>query len=384
MPASPCPSLLDPSLFGHVTVLPVSDEDHIRWLQLIRSHRVGPATFVRLLADYGTVEAALAALPGVARGAGVTRYSICPYAQAEREYTTAIAKGFRLLCLGSPLYPDRLAEIPDAPPALWAFGNLDLLKKPLIALVGARNASSLGTRMARALARDLGEMGYAIVSGLARGIDASAHLAALERGTVAVQAGGLDVIYPAENTQLHHDIGRLGLRLSEQAIGMAPQARHFPQRNRIIAGLTCAVLVVEGAARSGSLITARNALEQGREVMAVPGNPLDGRAAGCNRLIRDGAVLVRTAEDVAEALARPEAVTQTTTPPTPPVAEPKLSIREAHARILGLLGPTGVAEDAIIRDSGLPAQTVSRHLLDLELDGQVERQPGGLLALTIH
>jgi DNA processing protein len=202
-------------------------------------------------------------------------------------------------------YPQALRDLTDAPPVLWALGDLSLLHRPMVALVGARNASSLGLRMARKLAAGLAAAGYVVVSGLARGIDAAAHEAALTAGgTVAVQAGGVDVIYPPENAALAGEIGRAGLRLSEMPPGEQPLARHFPMRNRLISGLSRAVVVVEAAARSGSLITARDALDQGREVMAVPGHPLDARAAGCNLLIREGAVLVRGVEDVLEALER--------------------------------------------------------------------------------
>jgi len=260
-----------------------------------------------------------------------------------------------------------------------------------VALVGARNASSLGTRMARALARELGEAGYVVASGLARGVDAAAHLAAVESGTIAVLAGGVDVIYPAENAGLAADIARRGLLLSEQPMGMAPQARHFPHRNRIISGLARAVVVVEAAARSGSLITARDALDQGREVLAVPGHPFDARAAGCNMLIRDGALLVRGGKDVIAALPmeetdeQPELPKRPAAPDTPPAPPPdKRSLRETaklHQQILSRLGPSPLAEDQLIRDLAAPAGRVGPALVDLELDGKITRQAGGLLAL---
>jgi DNA processing protein len=199
-------------------------------------------------------------------------------------------------------YPEALARIPDAPPILWALGDTSCMARPMVAIVGTRNASALGARMARRLTRELGEAGFVVVSGLARGIDALAHEAALETGTIAVHAGGLDVLYPAENAGLADQIGKTGLRLSEMPFGLQPQGRHFPRRNRIVSGLAEAVIVVEAAARSGSLITARCALDQGREVMAVPGHPLDSRASGGNILLRDGATLVRGADDVIEAL----------------------------------------------------------------------------------
>lgn len=278
------------------------DDDPLDRLRLIRSRRVGAVTFHRLVAEHGSVRAALAALPDVARAAGVEGYAPCPVEVARHEMAQARIAGARLIVPGEPGYPAGLEGMPDAPPVLWALGDVGLLARPSIAIVGARNASSLGVRMARRLSGALGEAGQVVVSGLARGIDTEAHLAALATGTVAVMAGGVDVIYPEENAALAARIAREGCLLSEQPMGMAPQARHFPLRNRIIAGLARAVVVVEAAARSGSLITARDALDLGRDVLAVPGHPFDARAAGCNMLIRDGAVLVRSAEDVMEAI----------------------------------------------------------------------------------
>ena len=261
----------------------------------------------------------------------------------------------------------------------------------MIALVGARNASSLGTRMARTLAYDLGEAGFVIVSGLARGIDAAAHLAALPHGTIAVQAGGVDVMYPAENAELACDIAKQGLRLSEQPVGLNPTARHFPRRNRIISGLSCATVVVEAAAKSGSLITARDALDQGRDVLAVPGHPFDARAAGCNILIRDGAALVRNAAVNIEALEPlhinpPQIGTASSTMmplSSPPASKPRRTLRETaslHMTILQRLGPSPVAEDQLIRDLQIPPADVAPVLVELEIDGKVERSAGGLLS----
>jgi DNA processing protein len=245
--------------------------------------------------------------------------------------------------------------------------------------------------MAKALAKDLVMRGYVVVSGLARGLDTAAHVASMESGTVAVMAGGVDVIYPVENTQLGQDLTRTGVRLSEHPFGMPPQARHFPRRNRIISGLAQALIVVEAAAKSGSLITAKNALDQGREVLAVPGHPFDARAAGCNMLIRDGARLVRNADDVIEALPPIAAPRQPKLdlPATPPpqskdTTKPKRSLRETaelHGRILQRLGPFPMAEDQLIRDIGAGARAVGPALTDLELDGKIQRRPGGLLSL---
>jgi DNA processing protein len=335
------------------------------------------------MAEHGTAQNALAALPEVARKAGLDAYEICPPGVIDAELKAAKAASARLLCLGSADYPTALADIPDAPPLLWAIGDTSLLSRDMIALVGARNASSLGTRMARALAQGLGKEGYTIVSGLARGVDTAAHIAALETGTVAVMAGGVDVIYPAENATLARDIAHKGLRLSEQPMGLQPMARHFPRRNRIISGLSRAVVVVEAAAKSGSLITARDALDQGRDVMAVPGHPFDARASGCNLLLRDGARLVRHTEDVIEALSPCEPTRRVEQPARRTVPAPERSLRDTaalHADILNRLGPSPMAEDDLIRDLKAPPQLVSPALTALELDGRVIRQAGGLLS----
>ncbi|MGR3528690.1 MAG: DNA-processing protein DprA, partial [Sulfitobacter sp.] len=281
---------------------PTSEDESFARLRLLRSRRVGIATYNRLLAEHGSARRALAELPSIARAAGVLNYETCPEAVVYAEMRAAKTVGARLVIQGSSDYPQTLNDLSDAPPMLWIIGDATLLNRPTVSLVGARNASSLGTRMAKALARGLGEAGYIVVSGLARGVDAAAHLAALPTGTIAVQAGGVDIMYPVENTRLAEDIAKQGLRISEQPVGLQPMARHFPSRNRIIAGLGQATVIVEAAARSGSLITARDALDQGREVLAVPGHPFDARAAGCNMLIRDGATLVRHVADVIEVL----------------------------------------------------------------------------------
>lgn len=370
----------------HPPLPPTTEEDRFSWLRLLRSRRVGPTTFRRLMHENGTAQNALAALPEVARAAGVEGYEICPPGVVEAELKAAKAAHARLLCLGDADYPPHLADLTDAPPVLWLIGDAALLRRPMIALVGARNASSLGTRMARALAQDLGAAGYVVVSGLARGIDTAAHLAALPSGTIAVMAGGVDTIYPAENTHLAGDIAQKGLRLSEQPMRLAPQARHFPRRNRIISGLAQAVVVVEAAAKSGSLITARDALDQGREVLAVPGHPFDARAAGCNMLIRDGAHLVRNAEDVIAALpaiAAPEPLPDLCDLMQQPPPPPKRSLRETaqlHRQILDRLGPSPVAEDQLIRDLAASPGEVAPVLVDLELEGRINRQAGGLLS----
>lgn len=379
----------------HPLTPPQSAEDEVRWLRLLRSRRVGVTTFFRLMAEYGGAAAALEALPEVARAAGVAEYRPCPAAVAEAEMKAARFAGARLIAHGAADYPQALTDIPDPPPLIWAIGDIALLARPMVALVGARNASSLGTRMARKLAGELAEAGYTVVSGLARGVDTAAHQAALEKGaTAAVMAGGVDVIYPSENAVLGEEIGRCGVRISEQPMGLAPQARHFPRRNRIISGLAKAVVVIEAAARSGSLITARAALDQGREVLAVPGHPFDARASGSNMLIRDGATLVRGADDVIEAIGRAatapapdDSEAKDARPPlldipTPPETRSKAEIRALHGRILARLGPSPLAEDQLIRDLALPAGDVAPELVNLELEGRITRQPGGLLALA--
>lgn len=360
---------------------PTTEDDLLDRLRLLRSRRVGIVTYRRLLREHGSAREALRALPEVARAAGVARYQVCPIGVVEAEIRAGRDAGAVLLAEGSPDYPVTLSEISDAPPLLWTIGQRALLHRPMVALVGARNASSLGTRMAKSLAAELSEAGIVVVSGLARGIDTAAHLSSLKGGTIAVQAGGVDVIYPTENTKLTEDIGQNGLRLSEMPMGMQPQARHFPARNRIISGLARAVVVVEAAAKSGSLITARNALDQARDVLAVPGHPFDARAAGCNMLIRDGALLVRSAQDVIEAIGPLHPVQQDL--PLEPAPKPERSLRETaalHTQILSRLGPSPVAEDQLIRDLCASATSVAPAIMDLELDGKITRQAGGLLA----
>jgi len=365
----------------HPTLPPTTEEDRFSWLRLLRSRKVGPATFRRLLREHGSAQNALAALPDMARAAGIEGYEICPPGVIEAELKAAKAANAQLLCLGSADFPDALNDLSDAPPMLWAIGDQSILHKPAIAMVGARNCSSLGARMARGLATDLGKLGFVVVSGLARGIDTSAHMAALNTGTVAVMAGGVDVIYPAENTDLPRAIAHSGLRLSDHPMGGAPPARHFPRRNRIISGLAQAVVVVEAAAKSGSLITARDALDQGREVLAVPGHPFDARAAGCNLLIRDGATLVRSAEDVIEALPKQQTdLFEPSQPENRPVATSASA--SLHREILARLGPSPIAEDQLIRDINATAGEIGPVLVDLELEGHIQRQPGGLLSLS--
>ncbi|RJL07904.1 DNA-processing protein DprA [Paracoccus siganidrum] len=378
--------------FGVPPTPPNSAEDDLSVLRLIRSRRVGPATFHRLLAEHGSASEALRALPQIAAAAGISDYQPCPEGVAEAELAAGRRARAQLIRCDSPLYPPALKEIDGAPPVLWLRGDPAWMTRDPVAVIGARNASSLGLRMARGMAAGLGEAGHCVVAGLARGIDTAAHNAALPTGTVAVLAGGVDVIYPAENAVLAAQIAEKGALISEQPPGTEPAARHFPPRNRIVSGLSRAVVVIEAAHRSGTLITAKNALDQGREVMAVPGHPMDARAAGCNMLIRDGALLVRGAGDVAEALAagrdrpaRPEAATPSL-PPAPPQPAARLpdSGGPVHleARILSRLGPSPTEENDLIRDLGVPAATASAAILSLELQGRLNRLAGGRLALS--
>lgn len=363
---------------------PTTEGERLAWLRLLRSRRVGIATFYRMLHEHGTATAALAALPEVAAGAGVTDYRPCPEGVAVKEIAAARQAGARMICIGTPDYPAALLDVPDAPPILWMIGDIQVLQRPMVALVGARNASSLGLRMARNMAAELAEAGYVVVSGLARGIDAAAHRASLDSGTVAVMAGGADVLYPAENSDLGTELTAKGLRLSEMPMGLQPMARNFPRRNRLISGLARALVVIEAAAKSGSLITARTALDQGRDVLAVPGHPFDARAAGGNLLIRDGAMLVRSAQDVIDALPQPIATEPQHSfdlSPAPPGASRSFQETAAlHSDILDRLSPAPVAEDQLIRDLPHARNLIAPSITRLELLGRVRRHAGGLLA----
>jgi DNA processing protein len=358
-------------------------EDQVARLRLIRSDNIGPVTYFQLLARFGTASAALSAIPDLAARGGGRAPRLASRASIEREVETVARLGARYLFLGQGLYPPLLAELETAPPALIARGHLSLLDRPAVAVVGARNASAAACRFARGLAQKLGEAGAVVVSGLARGIDTAAHDGALETGTVAVVAGGIDVFYPPENEARQRAIAERGLIVSEQPPGTEPHARHFPSRNRIIAGLAQGTVVVEAAPRSGSLITARLAAEAGREVMAVPGSPLDPRAQGCNQLIREGATLVQSADDVMEAIApmRPRPFRDTDRDYTAPdfaadVPDP------ARGTVARLLNGTPVQIDELVRQSGEPPAVVQTILLELELAGRLERHAGGRVSLA--
>ncbi len=357
--------------------------ERIARLRLIRSENIGPVTYFQLLARFGSAQAAIDAIPDLAARGGGRAARLVPKSQVEREMETVEQSGARYLFLGEPPYPPLLAELETAPPALIVKGHVSLLDRPAVALVGARNASAAACRFARMLSQSLGAGGTAVVSGLAPGIATAAHDGALESGTIAVIAGGIDVAYPPENEGRQQAIAERGLLVAEQAPGVEPRARHFPWRNRIIAGLSLGTVVIEAAPRSGSLITARYAAESGREVMAVPGSPLDPRAQGCNQLIRDGATLVQTAEDVLEAI-EPGQI-RPFRQPERPFAAPDLSADadERHRQlVVGLLSVTAVPIDEIVRQSELPAPVVQTVLLELELAGRLDRHAGGKASLA--
>ena len=366
----------------------LDDETRLAWLQLARSDNVGPATVRALVNHFGGAQAALAALPELARrGGGRRPLRIYPRARAEQDMAQAAAIGARFVALGEPDYPGLLRHADHAPPLICVKGTAEVLTRPAVAVVGSRNASAAGRRFARQLAGDLGRAGWVVVSGLARGIDTAAHEAALATGTVAVMAGGLDHVYPPENGELFARIAAEGAAVSEMPPGTEPRADLFPRRNRIIAGLAAGVVIVEAAVRSGSLITARLAAEQGREVFAVPGSPLDPRAEGTNRLIRDGATLVTGADDVLEVLARlPGAAHDDEAgllePDCGPAELDEADTDDLRRRIVALLGPAPADIDDVIRESGAPPQLVITVLLELELAGRLERLPRQQVALT--
>ena len=356
--------------------------DQIARLRLIRSENIGPITYFQLLARFGSAQAAIDAIPGLAARGGGRAPRLAAEREIEREIAEVERLGARYLFFGQGAYPSLLAEIETAPPALIAEGDLGLLDRPGVAIVGARNASAAACRFARQLAHDLGGTGTQVVSGLARGIDSAAHDGALATGTIAVIAGGIDICYPPENAPRQRAIAERGLLLAEQPPGVEPRARHFPYRNRIIAGLTVGTVVIEAAPKSGSLITARHAAEYGREVMAVPGSPLDPRAQGCNALIREGATLVQNADDVLEAIT-PMRVRPFREPDRPyeaPAAADEFGAAERRA-VAGLLCATPVPVDELIRQSRLPPATVHAVLLELELAGRLERHAGGRVSI---
>lgn len=368
------------------TIKSISDEDRLARLQLIRSDNVGPATYRDLVAHFGSASAALEAVPDLARRGGRS-IRIASAGDAERELAQAEKVGARILAMEEDGYPPWLRAIDSPPPMVTVRGATEALNAPAIAIVGSRNASIVGRKFAGQLARDLGSSGYTIVSGLARGIDAAAHDAALKTGTVAVYAGGLTRPYPSENIKLSDDIvSNGGAHISEMPLGWEPRARDFPRRNRIISGMSVAVIVIEAALRSGSLITARLAAQQGRQVFAVPGSPLDPRAGGTNHLIREGATLVTSAADVLSDI-RPMMARQPDQLPLFANERSAAASSEPHenerTRILEALGPSPVFIDDIVAHTDLPASIVRVVLLETDLAGKLAHHPGGMVSLIL-
>jgi DNA processing protein len=384
----------------------LSQGEKIDWLQLCRTGGVGPQSFFKLLRRFGSARKALEELPRLAREAGgEERWRRCRRDEAEAEYAAIVEFGCALLAQGEPGYPQRLAEIADPPPLLLVRGEVELLDRPALAVVGARNASANGRMFAHNLASELADAGLLVVSGLARGIDTAAHEGALAAGapTVAVIASGVDVAYPNDNAELMERIAETGAIVSERPLGAVPQARHFPRRNRLISGLSLGVVVVEAAPQSGSLITARLAAEQGREVMAVPGSPLDPRHRGTNQLLRDGATLVESAADVLAALGPLAPVPDRRTMRPAAGAESRATRRTAErkrpappqlplaadgngadllGRVCERLGPEPLLVDELIRQCQASTAEVQRALMELELDGRLERHPGNRVSLA--
>lgn len=364
----------------------LSDEQRLAWLRLIRSENVGPRTFRNLVNHFGGAAAALEALPELARRGGRAIH-VCSQGEAEREFAECARRGVRLIALGEPDYPAILAATEGAPPLLAVAGQPVVFQRPMVSIVGARNASSAGRSFAARLASELGGAGWVVVSGLARGVDAAAHAASVSSGTVAVFAGGLDCLYPPEHADLAGRIVDEGALVSEMPMGWQPRGRDFPRRNRIIAALSLGVVVVEAAMRSGSLITARLATEIGREVMAAPGSPLDPRCEGSNALLREGATLVARSDHVIEALAP---LIDRGAPPPPPISlaqagaagfEAESPAEDERVRIVDLLGPSPAAVDDLVRHSGASPRAVQVVLLELELAGRLERRDDGRVSL---
>jgi DNA processing protein len=359
----------------------LTEAQRIDWLRLIRSDNVGPRTFRSLVNHFGSARTALEHLPELARRGGASRtLRICTEEEARAEFAACDQFGVSLIAPGETGYPPRLAVLDDAPPLIGVRGSLQALMRPMIAIVGSRNASGAGLKFAGQLARELGDAGFVIASGLARGIDQAAHRASLQSGTVAMLAGGHDKVYPPEHEGLLAAIISSAAAISEMPLGHVPRARDFPRRNRLISGVSLGVIVVEAALRSGSLITARIAAEQGREVFAVPGSPLDPRAAGTNDLIKQGATLITEAADVIRAVGPiMERPTEASEPEKDPLAQPDAS---DCARVVGLLGPTPILLDDLIRLADASPAIVRTILLELELAGRLERHGGGLVSLV--
>jgi DNA processing protein len=361
----------------------VTHAERLARLRLIRTLHVGPVSWHQLMLRFGSGEAALEALPDLVLRGGAGKARIAPLDVAERELDRVASLGARHVFVDEDDYSPLLREVEGAPPVLVMRGDAAMLRRPCVAIVGARNASAVACRFARQLGADLGARGVTVVSGLARGVDTAAHVGALGGATVGVIASGIDIAFPPENAALQEKIASDQLLVAEQPPGTEPLARHFPSRNRIIAGLAHGTVVIEAAPRSGSLITARRAGDYGREVMAVPGSPLDPRAQGCNMLIREGATLIQTIDDVLEAVGPIDArmVREPTQRLVAPAAPADATDGERRA-LIDLLGPTPVAVDELVRQSGQAAAAVHLVLLELELAGRVERHAGAKISLV--
>lgn len=346
-------------------------DDMLAWIQLIRSPRVGPVNFHRLMKTHGSATAALAALPDMAAQAGIKDYAICPPKLAERELKDAQKRGAKPLLFGAADYPPLLAQIPDAPPILWALGQIELASKSSVTLIGGRDPSSLALRMAHKLARDLADAGIITLSGLARGIDTAVHQATEGRGSIAVLPCGLNTTYPAQNTDLAQALGQHGLILSEHPFDAVAQKHQFISRNRIVAGIAPICTVIEAAQNSGSLNCANTAADYGREVMAVPGHPLDPRCAGSNQLIKSGAGVVTCVDDILNALPQ--------TKPVAAAAKPRPACGDISHDIIQTLRQTPLREDALCRALNADISALSAALLRLRMDGQIHRDPDGVL-----
>ena len=367
----------------------LSARQRLAWLRLIRSENVGPATFRALVNQFGGAEAAVEALPALSRRGGRAQaIRLCSAAEAEAELDAAERLGAHLVALGERGYPPALAQIDAPPPLIYVMGRLELAEMPIVAIVGARNGSAIGQKFTRQIASQLGVEGFVIASGLARGIDTAAHTAALSHGTIAVVAGGIDIVYPPENQALQQAIGERGLLVSERSPGFSPRGKDFPRRNRLISGISLGVVVVEAAERSGSLITARLAGEQGREVFAVPGSPLDPRSAGTNNLLKQGATLVTGTDDIVEALAPilgrpakpPPVELASSDDATTPAPLPDIGQTE-RAIVVDALGPSPVDIDELIRATGVATRIVHIVLLELDLAGRLQRHGRQLVSL---
>ncbi|MNK72939.1 hypothetical protein D3C87_924260 [compost metagenome] len=359
---------------------PLSDAERFARLRLARTDRVGPVAFSQLLQRFGSAVRAVEALPDLVRRSGRDGYALPAVERVEAELAAGERVGARLILLGDADYPDLLAAVDPPPPLLWARGDIALLSRPCIGVVGARIASAGGQRIARGLSQQLGEAGHVVVSGLARGIDAAAHLGALPTGTVAVLGGGVDDIYPSENADLYRQIVEQGCIVSESPVGARAQARDFPRRNRIISGLSRGVIVVEAEIRSGSLITARLANEQGRDVFAVPGSPLDPRSKGPNELLRQGAILCEGLEDVERAFTTLRTLRE---PPgdSPFDGAPDDLDDALIEQVAALLSPVPTPRDELARALDMPVGVVAAALLELSLAGRASLLPGGLVSI---